>query len=132
MSNILYVGIDVSKNTNVVCIMLPNGKKYDEFSVDNSLYGARLIAKSVVQVLKRKNIKCTYFGLEATSVYGKNLIYFLRKAINPNKSYITCRYNVASKNTVEYRYKNNNDVYNNEEIEIIKKISEIIKNHFEK
>ena len=51
MSNILYVGIDVSKNTNVVCIMLPNGKKYDEFSIDNSLYGARLIAKSVVQVL---------------------------------------------------------------------------------
>ena len=79
MSNILYVGIDVSKNTNVVYIMLPNGKKYDEFSVDNSLYGARLIAKSVVQVLKRKKIKCTYFGLEATSVYGKNLIYFLNE-----------------------------------------------------
>ena len=79
MSNILYVGIDVSKNTNVVCIMLPNGKKYDEFSVDNSLYGARLIAKSVIQILKRKKIKCTYFGLEATSVYGKNLIYFLNE-----------------------------------------------------
>ena len=79
MSNILYVGIDVSKNTNVVCIMLPNGKKYDEFSVDNSLYGARLIAKSVIQILKRKKIKCTYFGLEATYVYGKNLIYFLNE-----------------------------------------------------
>ena len=45
MMNILYVGIDVSKNTNVVYIMLPNGKKHSEFSADNSLYGARLIAK---------------------------------------------------------------------------------------
>ena len=79
MSNILYVGIDISKNTNVVHIMLPNGKKYEEFSVDNSLYGARLISKSVVKVLKHKKIKCTYFGLEATSIYGKNLIYFLNE-----------------------------------------------------
>lgn len=77
MSNILYVGIDVSKCTNVVYIMLPNGKKHGVFSVDNSLYGARLIAKSVVSILKRRKIKSTHFGLEATSVYAKNLIYFL-------------------------------------------------------
>ena len=77
MSNILYVGIDVSKCTNVVYIMLPNGKKQDVFSVDNSLYGAKLIAKSVANVLKHKKIKLACFGLEATSIYAKNLIYFL-------------------------------------------------------
>lgn len=56
MLNILYVGIDANKNTNVVYIMLPNGKKYDKFSFGNSMYGARLIAKLIVQVLKRKKI----------------------------------------------------------------------------
>jgi len=63
---------------------------------------------------------------------GQNFIYFIRKATNPNKSYITCRYHVTSKDTIEYRYKNNADVDNKEEIEIIEKISDIIKNYLEK
>lgn len=63
---------------------------------------------------------------------GKNFIYFLRKATSPNKSYITCRYNVKAKDTVEHRYKNNADVNNDEEIKIIEEISKIINAYFEK
>lgn len=77
MSNILYVGIDVSKYTNVVYIMLPNGNKYSEFSVDNSIYGAKLLSTNVIKALKQRKLKQVHFGLEATSVYDKNLIYFL-------------------------------------------------------
>lgn len=77
MSNILYVGIDVSSLTNVVYIMLPNGREYASFSVDNSLYGAKYIVKASIKALKAKRLKEIHFGLEATSIYGKNLIYYL-------------------------------------------------------
>lgn len=63
---------------------------------------------------------------------GKNFIYFLRKVTNPNKSYITCRYNIKAKDTVEYRCKNNADVKDDEEIKIIEEISKIINAYFEK
>lgn len=72
---------------------------------------------------------CVGYYYDDSIVNGKNLIYFIRKITNPNKSYITCRYNISSKYTAEYHYKNNVDVNNKEEIEIIKKISEIIKNY---
>ena len=75
---------------------------------------------------------CVGYHYDDSIINGTNLIYFIRKMSNPNKSYITCRYNINSKYTVEYRYKNNADVRNSEEIEIIKKISEIIKNYLER
>lgn len=58
---------------------------------------------------------------------GNDLIYFIRKKENPNKSYITCRYNVRSNNTVEYRLKNNSPVRNNKELDMICAISNIIR-----
>lgn len=58
---------------------------------------------------------------------GRNYIYFLRKKVNPNKSYMTCRFNVKGKATIEYFYKNNRTVNNKEEIEILKQIDEKIK-----
>jgi hypothetical protein len=39
---------------------------------------------------------------------GRNLIYFIRTKENPSKSYITCRYSIFEKKTVEHRIKNNN------------------------
>lgn len=38
---------------------------------------------------------------------GRNLIYFIRKKENPSKSYITCRFNIDSNQTIEYRTINN-------------------------
>lgn len=38
---------------------------------------------------------------------GNTLIYFLRKTDSPDKSYITCRFDVAANNTVEHRIRNN-------------------------
>ena len=58
---------------------------------------------------------------------GNDLIYFIRKKENPNKSYITCRYNVRSNNTVEYRLKNNSPVKNSKELDMIYAISNIIR-----
>ena len=58
---------------------------------------------------------------------GRNYIYFLRKKVNPNKSYMTCRFSVKNKATIEYFYKNNRTVNNKEEIEILKQIDEKIR-----
>lgn len=58
---------------------------------------------------------------------GENYIYFLRKKTNPNESYMTCRFNVISKATIEFFYKNNRRVESKKEIEILKQIDEKIK-----
>lgn len=58
---------------------------------------------------------------------SENYIYFLRKKTNPNESYMTCRFNVINKATIEFFYKNNRMVNNKEEIEILKQIDEKIK-----
>lgn len=56
---------------------------------------------------------------------GENLIYFLRKKETPEKSKVTCRYQISKKSTVESRSKNNSSV-TIEQLEIIRKIDEII------
>lgn len=57
---------------------------------------------------------------------GDNLIYFIRHKDTPKKSYITCRYNVISRNTAEYRRKNNESVYLTKDKEVIDKIDKLI------
>lgn len=75
---------------------------------------------------KQQN-NCVGYYYDSSIIRGENLIYFLRKKNKPNKSYMTCRYNTLTKETVEHRYKNNVDITNNVEVEILKKIDEIIK-----
>ena len=75
---------------------------------------------------KQQN-NCVGYYYDNSIIKGENLIYFLRKKNNPNKSYVTCRYNIPTANTVEHRYKNNINVCNETEIEILKKIDKIIK-----
>lgn len=58
---------------------------------------------------------------------GRNLIYFIRKIDSPTKSYMTCRYNIANKDTVEYRLKNNCSVRDKADIDLVKAITEIIR-----
>lgn len=41
---------------------------------------------------------------------GDNCIFFLRKKDKPEKSYITCRYYVDTKEVIEAKYKNNRDI----------------------
>lgn len=56
----------------------------------------------------------------------QNLIYFIRKTSNPNKSYITCRYNLQCRSTIEFRAVNNNDVGDGNAIELIDKLNKFI------
>ena len=56
----------------------------------------------------------------------RNLIYFIRKTSNPNKSYITCRYDLYHEKTTEFRIVNNNDVEDENAIELIDKLDKYI------
>lgn len=77
--NPLYVGIDVSSKTNVVYLMKPDGSKICNFSVANSLDGSKKLVKNILSALDHHSLDKVIVGLEATSVYGDNLVYFLRE-----------------------------------------------------
>ena len=77
--NTLYVGIDVSNKSNVVYLMLPNGDKHSNFSVTNSQVGSAQLVKRILSALTSHSLDSVLIGLEATSVYGDNLVYFLRE-----------------------------------------------------
>lgn len=77
--NPLYVGIDVSSKSNVVYFMLPNGDKHSNFSVANSHDGSTKLVKRICSALTSESLDTVSIGLEATSVYGDNLVYFLRE-----------------------------------------------------
>jgi transposase len=77
--NQLFVGIDVGSRNNAVYIMLPDGNKHSSFSVQNNLGGAKSLSKRVVSALAEKNLSAVAIGIEATSVYGDNLMCFLRE-----------------------------------------------------
>lgn len=77
--NSLYVGIDVSSKTNVVYLMLPDGDKHSSFSVANSQDGSAQLVKRILSALTSHSLDTVMIGMEATSVYGDNLVYFLRE-----------------------------------------------------
>lgn len=77
--NPLYVGIDVSSKSNVVFLMLPDGGKHSNFSVANSLDGSSQMVKRILSAITSHSLDTVVIGLEATSVYGDNLVYFLRE-----------------------------------------------------
>jgi transposase len=77
--NTLFVGIDVGSRDNAVYIMLPDGAKHSSFPVQNNLGGAQTISQRVVSALTGKKLGSVTIGMEATSVYGDNLMCFLRE-----------------------------------------------------
>lgn len=79
MNNALFVGIDVSSKDNVAFIMKPDGVKHSSFSVPNNRPGAETLVDRIVAVLKQLFLSKVVIGMESTSVYGDNLMYFLRE-----------------------------------------------------
>lgn len=71
----LYVGIDVSSRSNVAYLMKPDGSKHSNFSVPNS----RQLVKRILSAIISESLTDVVIGLEATSVYGDNLVCFLRE-----------------------------------------------------
>ena len=77
--NPLYVGIDVSSRNNVIFLMKPDGSRIKNFSVPNSKDGSQKLVKEILSALTSFALTDVIIGLEATSVYGDNLVCFLRE-----------------------------------------------------
>jgi len=75
----LFVGIDVGSLDNAVYIMLPDGSRHSSFSLKNNLGGAQSLSKRVVAALTSHDLPAVSIGIEATGVYGENLMCFLRE-----------------------------------------------------
>ena len=58
---------------------------------------------------------------------GKDLIYFIRHTATPNRSYITNRYNIWNRQTIESRTKNNDSNNDSRARELIRRIDEKIR-----
>lgn len=76
----LFVGIDIGSKDNACYLMRADGSKHSSFSVPNNRDGAKLIVDRVTSVLLAQNIPSVVIGMEATSVYGDNLMYYLRES----------------------------------------------------
>lgn len=80
----------------------------------------------------RMQNNCVGSYYDSSIIQGDNYIYFLRKTNNVKHSYITCRYNVHSRNTTEARYVNNRAIHDGVELEILDTISKIIAENLNK
>lgn len=75
--------------------------------------------EELIEEGKQQN-NCVGYYYNESIKKGENLIYFIRKIASPDKSFITCRYNVSHEATVETRYKNNvNCTFNHSDIDTI-------------
>lgn len=73
---------------------------------------------------KQQN-NCVGYFYHNSIADNNNLIYFIRKKNNPKHSFVTCRYNIAQKETIEHRLVNNHWYDDNERI--IERCDEFIK-----
>lgn len=111
----LYVGIDVSSKENVIYIMKPDGSKHCGFSAPNSKTGAEKLVERVISALKAENLSSVVFGLEATSVYGENLVYFLREDFR--LAALDCKVHVLNPKQVNKFKEAYNDLPKNDKID---------------
>lgn len=77
--NTLFIGIDVSSRGNYVFFMKPDGVKHSSFQIQNNLFGAKELSSKIVSAVKGSGFDKIVIGIEATSVYGDNLVCFLRE-----------------------------------------------------
>lgn len=89
----LFVGIDVSAKTNVVCALNFNSDRLLEISVDNNQSGAEKLSAMLAKILSsHSEFKEVAIALESTSFYSIHIANFLSSDINllPYKPFVFC------------------------------------------
>ena len=77
--NQLFVGIDVGSRGNTAYLMRPDGDKHSNFTVQNTQGGAKILIDKIVSALTTMGLEQVVIGMEATGIYGDNLVYALRE-----------------------------------------------------
>lgn len=78
MTNTLFVGIDVSKKSNVIRFTDSEGKTLTLFKSPNNLDGANTILEKLKDTLLHTDFSSVIIGMESTSIYADHLAVFLR------------------------------------------------------
>lgn len=73
----LFVGIDVSSTTNVLCALDFNGNKLLNLTALNNQPGAESILDSIIGCLDSNSLKYVVIALESTSFYSTHIANFL-------------------------------------------------------
>lgn len=73
----LYVGIDVSKNSNQTCILTFDGNKLCNFSSANNTDGAKEIEDKILSLLSKHECKYVKVVLESTGIYSLHIANYL-------------------------------------------------------
>ncbi len=73
----LFVGIDVSSKTNVLCALDFQGNKLLNLKALNNQPGAESILSSILECLISNNLKFVVVALESTSFYSTHIANFL-------------------------------------------------------
>ena len=73
----LYVGIDVSSKTNVLCALDFEGNKLLNLKALNNQPGAESILESIIECLNSNGLKYVVIALESTSFYSTHIANFL-------------------------------------------------------
>lgn len=73
----LFVGIDVSSKTNVLCALNFQGNKLLNLKALNNNPGAESMSKSILDCLNSNNLKYAVIALESTSIYSIHVANFL-------------------------------------------------------
>lgn len=88
----LFVGIDVSSKSNVVCALDFQSNKLLQFSVPNNQPGAEEFAAKLISILEGSRFKTVVLALESTSFYGIHIANFLSSSslLMPYNPYVYC------------------------------------------
>lgn len=98
-------------------------RSLENLKFDNYIIKVPSVMEDFTNEGKQQN-NCVGYYYHDSIAFGRNLVYFIRKKSNPEHSFVTCRYNIVEKETVEHRLVNNQWYNDNEEI--IKKCDEFI------
>jgi transposase len=79
MTNTLFVGIDVSKKSNVVRFTDSNGNTICLFPIKNNQDGANVLVEKIHSTLLNSDFSCISIGMESTSIYADHLAVILRQ-----------------------------------------------------
>ncbi len=73
----LFVGIDVSSKTNVLCALDFRGNQFIEMQALNNQPGAESILENIIDCLNSNGLKHVVIALESTSFYSTHIANFL-------------------------------------------------------
>lgn len=128
-------------NTNNLCTLAEKERENKIIKNENKIRAIEELSDDTFVIVVPKTLQdftdegnmqhnCVGHFYHGSIAAGENLVYFIRKKSTPNRSYITNRYNIDSKRTVETRLFAN--AYNDDEKakalikEIDKKISSLL------